>query len=210
MNLPRIPGHSCLNSFPSKAWELTYPHPLLPPLRFGSFAPSSVAERGRCVQTRMMFNKASSGRIEGGEVLLMADFNLSLDKLRPGMAAIVGIPLDENSSFMRGPALAPPRIRETVRSSSSNLSAENGLDLGTNPSWQDVGDLMLTSGPDAFAQIEQAIGMLLERDVRVLSLGGDHAITYPVIRAFASKYPRLRRKISPANHSAPGCASRPL
>ena len=32
---------------------------------------------------------------------------------------------------------------------------------------------------------------LLAQDLRVLSLGGDHAVTYPIMRAYAAKYPDL-------------------
>ena len=39
----------------------------------------------------------------------MANFDLKLEELQPGMIAVVGVPLDENSSFLRGPALAPPQ-----------------------------------------------------------------------------------------------------
>jgi arginase len=106
-----------------------------------------------------------------------------------GKVAVIGVPLDENSSFMRGTALAPPRIRQALHSGASNLCAENGVDYSSN--WQDMGDLSLTSGADAFVQIEQAIDELLARGARVLSLGGDHSITYPILRAYAIKYPRL-------------------
>jgi agmatinase len=107
------------------------------------------------------------------------------------MVAVVGMPLDENSSFMCGPAQAPPRIREALHSGETNLSAESGIDLGSATGWLDVGDLELASGAAAFAEIETAIASLLERDTRVLSLGGDHSITYPIVRAYATRYERL-------------------
>ncbi len=111
-----------------------------------------------------------------------------LEDLKPGTVAIVGVPSDENSSFMRGAALAPARIREILHSGEANLSAENGVDLGTEPRWRDVGDLRIASGIDASVQIENAMARLIERDVYVLSLGGDHAITYPILRAFSTRY----------------------
>ena len=40
-------------------------------------------------------------------------------------------------------------------------------------------------------QIEQSIDLLLERDLRVLSLGGDHSITYPIVRAFGKVFKDL-------------------
>jgi agmatinase len=107
------------------------------------------------------------------------------------MVAVVGIPYDENSSFMRGPALASARIREALHSGSANLCSEGGIDLGTEPRFQDLGDLELAGGAAALEQIEKAIARLLEQDVYVLSIGGDHAITYPILRAYGKRYDRL-------------------
>ena len=112
----------------------------------------------------------------------------TFDHILPGSIVLVGIPSDENSSFMQGAALAPSRIREALRSGETNLSAEDGTDLGQESRWIDLGDLELGSGEVAFGQIEAAVADLLARDARVQSLGGDHAITYPILRAFAARY----------------------
>jgi len=111
--------------------------------------------------------------------------------LQPGMVALLGIPFDEHSSFISGAAQAPRRIREVLHSGETNLSSELGLDLGREPRLEDVGDLELGRGAAALAQIEGAIATLLARGVRVLSLGGDHALTLPVVRAYAQRYERL-------------------
>jgi agmatinase len=107
------------------------------------------------------------------------------------MVTVVGIPYDENSSFMRGPALAPARIREVLHSGAANLCSEGGIDLGTEPRFLDLGDLDLARGAAALEQIEETIGSLLERDVYVLSLGGDHIVTYPILRAYGKRYDGL-------------------
>jgi len=121
----------------------------------------------------------------------MSGFQESFDVLRPEMVTVVGIPYDENSSFMRGPALAPARIREVLHSGSANLCSEGGIDLGTEPRFHDLGDLELAGGAAALGQIEKTIESLLERGVYVLSLGGDHAITYPILRAYGKRYDKL-------------------
>jgi arginase family enzyme len=64
----------------------------------------------------------------------------SINDLKPGTVAVIGVPSDENSSFMSGAALAPPRIREVLHSGSTNLSAESGLHLVTDPPWPHPGD----------------------------------------------------------------------
>ena len=108
----------------------------------------------------------------------------SFDRLQPGMVTVLGVPYDENSSFMKGPASAPPRIREVLNSGPMNLCSESGIDLGAEPRFHDLGDLNLSIGAATFEQIEKAITDLIERKVLVLSLGGDHAITYPILKAY--------------------------
>ncbi len=115
----------------------------------------------------------------------------SFDRLQPGMVTVLGVPYDENSSFMKGPASAPPRIREVLNSGSMNLCSESGIDLGAEPRFHDLGDLNLSIGAAIFEQIEKTITDLIERKVLVLSLGGDHAITYPILKAYGKKYDKL-------------------
>jgi agmatinase len=98
----------------------------------------------------------------------------------------LGIPSDHHSSFLRGAAGAPPRIREALLSSSTNRSTEDGDELGSDVIY-DAGDLALPSPEGAFEEIESSIAALLGRGYRPISLGGDHAITLPVLRAFRSQ-----------------------
>ncbi len=112
-------------------------------------------------------------------------------RLRPGMIAVIGVPWDENSSFMRGPAEAPDQIRQLFHSGSSNQCAENGIDLGTEPRFVDVGDLELNEATTAMKEIEVGITSMLERDVHILALGGDHSVSYPIVKAHARKYQGL-------------------
>jgi agmatinase len=106
------------------------------------------------------------------------------------VVSLLGIPFDENSSYLRGSAQAPPRIVEALYCDSSNLWTENGTDLEGKV--RDAGSLQLPSGtPEAFAAIEQGVSEQLRQDARLMLLGGDHSITYPVIRAFAVKFPDL-------------------
>jgi agmatinase len=104
--------------------------------------------------------------------------------------ALVGFRSDENSSFLRGAAEAPPLIRSALASDSSNAWCENGREL-TGSTFHDAGDFAAPPGATMLATIEAAIGALLDRGLRPISLGGDHAITYPILRAFAKRQPRL-------------------
>lgn len=104
--------------------------------------------------------------------------------------ALIGIPWDEMSSFMRGAAEAPPLIRAALFSEASNPFSESGIAV-TRETIHDAGDMEATSGDAMRSRIEATISELLEQDFKPISLGGDHAITYPIIRAFAKKYRRL-------------------
>ena len=104
--------------------------------------------------------------------------------------ALLSIPWDEMSSYRRGAAAAPPLIREAFRCESSNDWTEGGLEL-TGENVVDGGEVGPRSGAEMVAAIEGAIGALLDRGLAPISLGGDHAITYPVLRAFARRFPGL-------------------
>lgn len=104
---------------------------------------------------------------------------------------VLGVPFDSNSSFLKGPALAPGLIREAFHSSSANMWSETGLDLGAHPGLRFLEDLTSAKPEDELAVTQQAVGELLDRQVRVVSLGGDHAITLPAVRAHASRYDNL-------------------
>lgn len=121
----------------------------------------------------------------------MKDLKPSIEKNDSIRPAIIGIPFDENSSFLRGAALAPPLIREAFRSPSSNMWSETGIYLGKDNLFFDAGDLEFSSSKSALTEIESALSNLLEEGYAPISLGGDHSITYPIIRAFSRKFPRL-------------------
>ncbi len=113
------------------------------------------------------------------------------------MPTLLGIPLDVNSSYLRGPAAAPEKIREALRNDASNSWSELGVDVGA--AFTDAGNLELHNSrgkegsdvADDFARIERAISGLLKNGEQPLSLGGDHSVTYPILRAFAPHYPEL-------------------
>jgi len=111
--------------------------------------------------------------------------------VRPGTVALVGVPLDENSSLLRGPAQAPGRIRETLFSGSSSDCSEDGTVVIGSEHFIDTGDLPLPQGAAAMQAIETAVADLLARGTRVLALGGDHSITFPILRAHAARRPDL-------------------
>lgn len=107
-----------------------------------------------------------------------------------GVPILVGIPFDGQSSYLRGAGDAPPKIREAMACDAANRWTELGVDLGTAGIYEDAGDLSFTE-KEAFAAIESGIGALIDQGTRLVSLGGDHSITYPIVKAFAQRYPDL-------------------
>lgn len=105
---------------------------------------------------------------------------------------LIGIPYDANSSFLPGPRFAPDKIREVLRSDHWNMTSENGTDLEANP-WKDLGDLNFEGldGEGSFNEIQASISTILDGGFGLVSLGGDHSVSYPVIKAHAQRYPKL-------------------
>ncbi len=105
--------------------------------------------------------------------------------------SVLGFPWDEQSSYLRGAAQGPAQIREIIACGASNLCSEDGIDLAQDERFALCEDIALDEGGPALGQIEAKVAETLSRDERVLALGGDHAITYPILRAYAKRYPDL-------------------
>ncbi len=101
---------------------------------------------------------------------------------------LIGMPTDVHSSFLRGPALAPPLIRAALFSTHGNAASERGLELGAEIDLNDCGDLPLKEEASDDMLIETAIMQSLKHGAIPLSLGGDHSITYPILRAIAAHH----------------------
>jgi arginase len=104
------------------------------------------------------------------------------------MITLIGLPYDASSSFMRGPAKAPQAIRDALHSSSTNSYSESGVDVLHAEILRDAGDLDLGDESRARAHIESVVRRIVEAGERPLSLGGDHSVTYPIIRGLADTY----------------------
>lgn len=105
------------------------------------------------------------------------------------MIKLTGIPYDANSSFLKGAAYAPARIRLADKEGSANAFAENGMEIKEGINYTDEGDLVFenTDPALAFITIKSHIGGLLSDGSRVISLGGDHSVSYPIIDAHTEK-----------------------
>jgi agmatinase len=112
--------------------------------------------------------------------------------IQPDDIAMLGIPWDAHSSFLRGPAQAPRQIRATLQNGAANYCTEAGLDLENHPSWHDLGDLVIPSDDHAAIDlIRSAAAQVIAQGGRVFSLDGDHAVSFPLLHAHGLAYPNL-------------------
>lgn len=101
---------------------------------------------------------------------------------------LIGLPTDSNSSFARGPAAAPAAIRAALWSDRGNLAAEDGQEIGHDFMLEDRGDLPLTEAATDDALIRSAVADSLTAGAVPLMLGGDHAVSFPIVQAIAEKH----------------------
>jgi arginase len=97
-----------------------------------------------------------------------------------------GISYDDKSSFLSGAANAPKAIRTILNNGSANFFTEEGINLSTHP-YEDKGDFSI----DEYFDIEKITANNLEKGIPILTLGGDHSITYPVVKAVAKLHPAI-------------------
>ena len=103
-----------------------------------------------------------------------------------GKITIQGIQYDVKSSYQQGPKLAPPLIREALHAGSMNLFNEDGVSV-EGGRIVDRGDFGITD----YFTIEKITKTHLKEGGKVFTLGGDHSITYPIIKAHQEQYPKL-------------------
>ena len=106
--------------------------------------------------------------------------------------ALLGLPFDASSTYLRGPAQAPALIRAALASDSSNSWTEDGVDLGLDGPIHDAGDLELPENSEqSLLLIERRVSDLLALGHPLICLGGDHSVTYPILRGFRQHFSNL-------------------
>ncbi|XP_031503571.1 arginase 1, mitochondrial [Nymphaea colorata] len=110
-------------------------------------------------------------------------------------SSLLGVPLGHNSSFLQGPAFAPPRIREAIWCGSTNSTTETGKDLKDLRVLNDVGDVPVQEIRDCGVDDDRLMNVISESvkivmdeaPLRPLVLGGDHSISFPVVRGVSER-----------------------
>ncbi len=95
---------------------------------------------------------------------------------------LLGFPWDASSSYARGPALAPAIIRAVLFSEASSPYSIAGCDISKAISAYDFTDLP-GDGAAARTAISARIAAAVKAKTKPLSLGGDHSVTYPILKA---------------------------
>src|SRR5215472_15328366 len=101
--------------------------------------------------------------------------------------AVLGVPFDGGVTYRPGARFGPAHIRE-----SSRLLRPYNPALAVSPFARlqvvDAGDLAVNPFDiaDAITSVERGARGLLERTPHLLTLGGDHTIALPLLRAFAA------------------------
>ncbi|MGZ5438440.1 MAG: agmatinase [Candidatus Aminicenantales bacterium] len=106
--------------------------------------------------------------------------------------AILGVPFDEKSSYLRGAAGGPAAVRAVSTGKCYCGYTELGVNLEEDTVLVDLGDVDTSGDPDkSFALTEKAVAAILAKGATPIVIGGDHSITYPVIKAFARSFKPL-------------------
>lgn len=122
----------------------------------------------------------------------MTDFGGAIKRAEDYDLAVVGVPYDEKSSFLKGPAKGPRAIREASTSACINAWTETGVNLDTDAVMVDLGDVDTRGDYAAVsARITEQTARIAAKGAVPIVLGGDHSISYPVIKGMAGTYPSL-------------------
>ncbi|SDX29867.1 agmatinase [Marininema mesophilum] len=129
----------------------------------------------------MRFEEAYSGNVFIG----------ATPELEAAQTVIYGMPMDWTVSFRPGSRFGPKRVREVslvLEEYSPYLRKEL-----TDVAYYDAGDIPLAFGnPEkSIAQIGDFVAQVLAQKKMPLGIGGEHLVTWPVVREVYKYYPDL-------------------
>ncbi len=127
---------------------------------------------------------------------LRAPICTDLEQLQAAVA-VMGVPFDEGVPYLPGSRMAPRALREhSLRFVGSGSKGFYNPETGkqyleyemSRGLIVDAGDadILPTNVEGTFENVTQMVRQILDRGAMPLVLGGDHSITYPVVRAFGT------------------------
>ncbi len=100
---------------------------------------------------------------------------------------ILGFEWDASSSHSRGPALAPTVVKRLLSSEASSSYSVELIDMR-----EAIDDYLIPPLPEdgaaARSVISKTVAECLASGHAPLSVGGDHSVTYPILKAVAAKH----------------------
>ncbi len=119
-----------------------------------------------------------------------SSFFNSVDSYEKSDLILLGVPMDYTASNIPGSRFAPKRVREL------SYTLENYspfFDDFIDEKFYDAGDIVLPWGNTgkSIKFIGETAKGILSDEKKIVSIGGDHLITYPVVKEYAEKYKDL-------------------
>jgi agmatinase len=126
----------------------------------------------------------------GIRTFLSAPYQPDLEKLNADFA-VLGVPFDEGTWGQPGERYGPRDLRENSQEYAHDLTEgfyyiDGDRTLLKGKRWVDVGDVIIypTVPAQTGQKITDAVKAILAKKSFPIILGGDHSITFPVIRAY--------------------------
>jgi agmatinase len=112
-----------------------------------------------------------------------------IDEVEKADIAVVGIPFDAGTSYRPGARFGPAHIRESSRLLRPYNPAQDASPFAL-AQVVDAGDIAVNPFNIELAveQIESGIDELIEDGKRLVTLGGDHTIAYPILKSLHKKH----------------------
>ncbi len=112
-----------------------------------------------------------------------------IDEVKSADIAVIGMPFDAGASFRSGARFGPSHIREASRLLRPYNQAQDAYPFEL-AQVVDAGDLNLNTYDilETLATIEAGITEILNFGAKPMTLGGDHTIALPILRALHKKF----------------------
>lgn len=100
---------------------------------------------------------------------------------------LLGFEWDASSSHSRGPALGPSVVKRLLSSEASSSYSIDLVDMRAAIEGYQIPQLP-EDGAAARAIIEKTVADCIAAGLTPLSIGGDHSVTYPILKAIAARH----------------------
>lgn len=122
----------------------------------------------------------------------MSDFGGAIKQSPEFDIALIGVPFAEKSCYLKGAAKGPEAIRSASTRRAINPWTELRVNLEEDLDMVDLGDVDISGDfRKVFSRIEKEVSAVLDKEAIPIVLGGDHSISYPIVRAFSKKFDNL-------------------